>query len=105
MQTRDWQASLSMVGGDGAVVRGGKDRAKPGTSAAEYLWMLAHPELQSCQDADLPLLGLEQSMSFRLADASRLWFSTEWDKMHREDKRITRAIAQCPLGEHFQISE
>ena len=90
-----------MVGGDGFVVRGGEDRKLPGTSAAEHLWMKAHPEVHGVEDDEVPLAALENTIKWRLKDTSRLWFSTEWDKLHREDKRITRAIARCGLGEHF----
>ena len=104
LRIRDFQASLSLVGGDGAIVRGGIDRKQPGTSAAEYFWIAAHPELDVAAHEDLPLAGLEDKMSFRLKDNRRLWFGTEWDKMHREDKRIARAISACPLGDHFSLT-
>jgi hypothetical protein len=104
MTSRNRQSGLSLIGGDGAVVRGGKDRKLPGTSAAELLWAMSHPELgQVCGD-NIPLRALDQSMSARLAEPARLWYSTEWDKMHREDKRIMRAIAACPAAlELFDI--
>jgi len=61
---RDTQAGLSMVGGDGAVVRGGEGReTKPGTSAAEYCWMRAHPELMwnRGDEDDLALAALTEA--------------------------------------------
>ena len=35
MSSRDMQSGISMVGGDGAAVRGGEDRCLPGTSVAD----------------------------------------------------------------------
>jgi hypothetical protein len=103
MSSRNLQSGLSVVGGDGAVVRGGTGRLLPGTSAAELTWTMAHPELANVDDgtprADgTPLAALDDRMKVRIADPSRLWYSTEWDKLHREDKRITRAIAACPAA-------
>lgn len=102
MSSRDMQSGLSMVGGDGAVVRGGEGRLLPGTSAAELTWTMAHPELGHAHvEDDAPLAALDDRMKTRIADDRRLWYSTEWDKMHREDKRITRAIAGCPAASNL----
>lgn len=77
---REFKSFLSVIGGDGAVVRGGEGRTSaPGTSAAEHLWCLAHPELGLIRD-DLPLAEQLDGMKFRLRDPSRLWLSTEWDE-------------------------
>ena len=100
MSSRDMQSGLSMVGGDGAVVRGGEGRKLPGTSAAELTWTIVHPELANVDD-DAPLAALDDRMKVRLQDPGRLWYSTEWDKLHREDKRITRAIAACPAASNL----
>ena len=101
---RDLQASVSLFGGDGAITRGGVDRhANPGTSAAEFMWEASHPELQAdVDDVPFSLQGYNlEAMKNRLADPGTLWYGTEWDKLHREDKRLLRAIAACPLAEEL----
>ncbi len=73
MTPRDLQSSLCCVGGDGAVCRGGVGRkSRPGTSAAEYVWEFAHPELGDLDD-EQPMVAF-QGMQQRLADSSRLWW-------------------------------
>ena len=65
---------------------------------------MAHPELQIVDDDDTILASLDPTITTRIADPTRLWYSTEWDKLHREDMRITRAIAACPAaGNLFDI--
>ena len=81
------------IGGDGAVVAGGAGR-KNTTGAAEELWERLHPQVFARVVPDgAPLIahvGVQRSQ--RLADEKRLWYPTEWDKMHREDIRLVRAI-------------
>ena len=77
---REIKSFLSVIGGDGAVVRGGEGRTSPpGTSAAEHLWCLVHPELSLIPD-DIPLAAQLEGMKLFLRDPSRLWLSTEWDE-------------------------
>jgi hypothetical protein len=108
MGPRAMQAGLSLVGGDGAVVRGGTVRkSRPGTSACEFIWSAAHPELELITEDDPVILALlqvgdgKETMKARVADSSRLWYSTEWDKLHREDKRMLRSIHKCPLADEL----
>ena len=98
---------LASIGGDGAVVRGGPDRKRPGTQAADLMWFSVFPMAQphpQPPDDDAPLGALVERPrgEARRHDA---WVNspgiihtvTEWDKFHRQDIAMTRAIAACPL--------
>ena len=103
---KELRASLSLVGGDGAAVAGGPDRKNPGTQAGELLWNMVHPaqardEGQLLVDLALPI-GVR--MRRRSADEQRLHLCTEWDKFHREDIALSRAIKKCALaGEVYEV--
>ena len=106
---RELRSCLCCVGGDGAAVGGGPGRSsKRGTQAAEFIWFtvfpappqvaddgvladLARPRVgggrrQELQNEGWPRPGWEQ-------DATRLHASTEWDKFHRQDMALVRAIS------------
>lgn len=97
---------MSLVGGDGAVVRGGPDRRLPGTQAADILWFEIHPRRPSDDEPLAALAEVANPAAVRgrerhtlpgqawTADPSRLHAATEWDKFHREDLALTRAIAR-----------
>ena len=105
------QRRLTCIGGDGAVVRGGAGRRKPGTQAADIMWFKIFPA-RVPDDADvLAALGRpgnpavprrEQEAPHArhnwLDDASTLYCATEWDKFHREDLALRRAIEETPLA-------
>ena len=66
------QSRLSVVGGDGAIVRGGQDARHKGSEAAEKIWDSVHPNAHmSC---------------------------TIWDKFHVADIGFWRAIRQVPAA-------
>lgn len=102
---------LSLVGGDGASVRGGADRKSPSTQAGEILWRKVYghlvDELRDLGDdaplralaADLPRPPAERDAW--LLDDSKLHAATEWDKFHREDIALSRAVAATPLAEEL----
>ena len=94
---RRHRARLSLVGGDGAVVSGGPGRPKPGTQAGEILWGLVHP------GSGGPTTPANRAA--RLGDEGVLPACTEWDKFHREDIALSRAIAGSPMAEEvFAVS-
>jgi len=115
------RGSLSLVGGDGAAVAGGMSRQKPGTQAGEILWTKVHPHIgdddgreplgrEPPEDAgdDLALLDLALPPKKRLrrkqADATKLHLCTEWDKFHREDIALARAISKSACAsEVYQV--
>jgi hypothetical protein len=94
------RARLSLVGGDGAVVSGGPDRKNMGTGAAEILWREVHPTSEAGDDEELLDHGLPVKTRIRTktADDSRLHFCTEWDKYHREDIGLLRAVKRSPMA-------
>ena len=105
------------IGGDGAVVRGGPDRQKPGTRAADLMWLKVHPKSPRLPSDDDLLVDLVPPAERPRDDGRRRprgeledhWVNepqaihsvTEWDKFHREDIALTRAIAACPLAEEL----
>ena len=86
----DLEQRVCLVGGDGAIVRGGPGRPKPGTQAAEILWAKVH---RCTEDLGEGLRGAEW-----VDDAQRLHRCTEWDKFHREDLANNRAVAETPMA-------
>ena len=97
---------LSAIGGDGAVVRGGPDRKKPGTQAADLLWFAVHPRVKPVLTDDVVLRQLAAPIiPVRVDDWIHephvLLSVTEWDKFHRQDIALTRAISKCPLAEEM----
>ena len=88
LSLRELERSMCLVGGDGAVVRGGPGRLKPGTQAGDILWAKAHACVETLG------VGVEDWAS----DPSRLHRCTEWDKFHREDLCASRAIAATPMA-------
>jgi hypothetical protein len=104
---------LSLVGGDGAVVRGGGSKKNPGTQAAEMIWRRVYgPLIDPVMDLspDAPLLSLvdrPHSVKERDAwvnDAEHLHHATEWDKFHRVDISLTRCLERVALAkELFEV--
>ena len=76
-----------MVGGDGFVVRGGQDRKLPGTSAAEHLWMKAHPEVHGVEDDEVPLAALENTIK---------WTYTPFPATRPRRPKVLGYICQAP---------
>ena len=111
------QRRLVGIGGDGAVVRGGPDRKNPGTRAADLMWLKVHPKTPVPLGDDEALVALVPPAERPQGDGPRRprgeleghWVNepqavhsvTEWDKFHREDIALTRAIATCPLAEEL----
>lgn len=105
------RSRLASVGGDGAVVRGGPDRKKPGTRAADLLWLRVHPRpgAAAVPDDDAPLVALADvhprgahgpaGDEEWLRDRNALVSITEWDKFHREDVALARAIGSSNLAQ------
>jgi hypothetical protein len=113
LELKALRAKLCAVGGDGLVVRGGPDRKKPGTQACEFLWQRVHPQVvpvrpgaaNACNitsisdDAMLgALVAQEEERDAWVGDAEHLHYPTEWDKFHREDMALTRAIRGSPMA-------
>ena len=96
LSTHELRRSMCLVGGDGAVVRGGEDRAKPGTQAAEKLWRHVFPFVQSLPVGDDDLLV--PAKDAWVGDPQHLHHCTEWDKFHKEDIAVNRAIGESPLA-------
>jgi hypothetical protein len=63
------RARLSLVGGDGGIVRGGRLHRHQSTGAAEKLWARVH------SDAEEPVLHC-----------------VDWDQFHRDDVGFSRAV-------------
>ena len=84
----DLDRSLCIIGGDGAVVTGGVAREKPGTQAAEILWLRTHPVA-----GRLPRNGQDWR-----SDRHHLHRCTEWDKFHREDLSVNRAVSHSHMA-------
>ena len=100
---KELRACLVCIGGDGASVRGGPERSRPGTQAGEHIWFrvfpsAANPDMQG-DDQLLGALGAHVPRP-RVgwppqgweADGDHLHASTEWDKFHRQDMVLVRAI-------------
>ena len=91
---KDLRECLCAIGGDGEMVRGGADRAKPGTQAAELMWFQVFPAaapgaagvLADLAEQGRPRGGQGPRGDW-VADGSTLHACTEWDKFHREDSR------------------
>ncbi len=99
---------LAAIGGDGAVVRGGPDRKQPGTQAADKLWNIIHAQPDHVVTDDDLLVALVDPQrrpgaqgSDWVHDPCTLSSVTEWDKFHRLDIALTRAIHSCPLAEEM----
>ena len=92
---------MCLVGGDGAVVRGGEARKKPGTQAAEKLWRQVFSFVESLPVGDDDLLVPAKDAWLR--DEQRLHRCTEWDKFHKEDIAVNRAIYDSALA--WELSE
>jgi hypothetical protein len=111
LDRRALRAKLCGVGGDGAVIRGGPDRKKPGTQAGEILWQLVHPQVVpvrpgavnavTVSDNDLlaALVPQAKERESWVGDAEHLHYPTEWDKFHREDLALSRAIRGSPMAQ------
>ena len=111
------QRRMAAIGGDGAVVRGGPDRRTPGTRAADLMWLRVFPKTARPPNDDALLGDLVPPAQRPRGDGPRRprgeledhWVNepqmlhsvTEWDKFHREDIALTRAIAACPLAEEL----
>ena len=106
---------VSCVGGDGAVVRGGPDRTSHSTQAADILWFELHPLAEPSEEDALVALGQPRNPARPrreaqpgverhhdgqwAADAHKLFTATEWDKYHREDIALRRAIDKSALAQ------
>ena len=104
---RELRASLTVIGGDGAIVTGGPERSKPGTAAAELLWNKIHPTSLQGDDEVLADVALPPRRRLRqkVKDDKYLHHCTEWDKFHREDIALSRAIKKSPMAEEvYQVS-
>ena len=100
---RELHSRLSLIGGDGAAVRGGADRKMPGTRCAEHMWAHLHPPHEGDED-EMFVGDIDVAMGRRidrcLADGA-LHFCTEWDKFHREDIALHRAIRRSAQAEEM----
>ena len=104
---------LSLVGGDGATVLGGAARKSSSTQAAEILWRKVYGKLvDPVRDlGDDVLLRDEVDRPVKrvvrdawLKDVDKLHAATEWDKWHREDLVLTRAVKAVPMAvELFEV--
>ncbi len=110
---------MSCVGGDGAFVRGGPARTSSSSQVLDLLWFLVHPHVLPpvAADDDLLLNALvrEEPVNGRPRGGARRagerdeWVNeacvlhtvAEWDKFHRQDIAMTRAITQCPLADEM----
>jgi hypothetical protein len=104
MDSKFLKRRMSAIGGDGAVVRGGPDRKLPGTQAADLMWFSIHPQRKPIVTDDNVLADLAGPRGRRdawVSDADCLHTVTEWDKFHREDIALLRAITACPLAEEL----
>ena len=98
---RDLRSYLSLISADGAMARGGETRANRGTGAADILWSLIHPDVGKpvsvtaiAEDAPITVLGqLETSVINPI----------EWDKYHREEIRVKRAIKKNSMAEELLV--
>lgn len=108
------RSCLSCIGGDGAMVRGGPSRTSATTSTAEIIWRRVFGAASGLDANDLPEedqpLGVAlgprapQPRVARerwLSDGEHLHVASEWDKFHREDLALTRAIHACALAEEL----
>ena len=94
------RASLSVIGGDGATVGGGPDRKNPGTRCGEFIWTTVHPP-EDDDDVCLADMGrtARQRFNAQTADADRLHLCVEWDKFHRQDIALSRAIRRVACAQ------
>ena len=105
------QNRVSCIGGDGAVVRGGAGRKQPGTQAADIMWFKIFPSRVPDDDDVFAALGRPANPALPrreqgaphaekawLSDASQLHCASEWDKFHREDLALRRAIGENALA-------
>ena len=98
---RELRARLSLIGGDGAAVRGGADRKKPGTRCAEHMWADLHP-LPEGDEMLAAEINMEAGRRIDLhVGDDALHFCTEWDKFHREDIALHRAIKRSAQAEEL----
>jgi hypothetical protein len=101
MDVKTLRRRMSAIGGDGAVVRGGPARKLPGTQAADLMWFSVHPPRVPVigDDNVLAELARRAQRDAWVSDVNFLHTVTEWDKFHRQDIALTRAIAVSPLAE------
>ena len=108
---------MSCLGGDGAVVRGGPDRSSASTQAADIMWFELHPlaepgEEDALVEIDRPSNPVRPLCEARpgtehhhrgkwTADPTKLFTATEWDKYHREDIALRRAIEKSALAQEM----
>ena len=114
LTTQTLSKRLSCVGGDGAYVRGGPARTSKSSQVLDLLWFLVHPhELPPLTDDDnlialvreAPVDGRPRGGARRATErdawvneACVLHTVAEWDKFHRQDLAMTRAIVKCHLA-------
>ena len=108
---------MSCLGGDGAVVRGGPDRSSASTQAADIMWFELHPlaepgeedalvEIDRPSNPARPLCEVRPGTEHHhrgkwTADPTKLFTATEWDKYHREDIALRRAIEKSALAQEM----
>ena len=120
---RELERSLSLVGGDGAVVQGGRE-GRAGTRAAEIMWEMVHtcartmaerpipvarpdlikgsrPHIPGEEDDLINLLPSKPDRDRHVRDDSLLLRCTEWDKFHRDDLAVARAIQSSPMAQEM----
>ena len=94
------RSRLSCIGGDGAIIKGGPDRKKTGTGAGEKNWFSLFPRIAGDDAALIDLNDDEKSRRW-MQDRDHLHACTEWDKFHREDIALTRALVKCAMAEEL----
>ena len=82
-------------------------RTASGTAAAELLWKKIHPTSLQGDDEVLADVALPPRRRIRVKarDDKYVHHCTEWDKFHREDIALSRAIKKSPLAEEvYEVS-
>ena len=114
LSPKELRSCLACIGGDGQAVRGGPDRKLPGTQAGEHIWFSLFPSVYpDVPELDQPLRMLVgQDPRPRVGwpprgwetDGNHLHASTEWDKFHRQDIVLVRAISSsAPATELYTV--